>query len=339
MRSDPRRGVAPVEAPVVFALRALGLGDLLTSVPALRALRRSHPDRAMVVGAPAALDPLVRHMDFVDVMIPVEGLEALPVQFDDDDVAVNLHGRGPESTLLLLDAGASRLVAFWHPDVPPTFGFPHWQRDEHEVGRWCRLLGESGVAEANPGDLMLESPPRPVPPHLEGATIVHPGAGAPARRWPEERWASVSRWLESVGERVVLTGGTQEVGLARRVARMARIPRERVVAGRTDVADLAALTARATRVVCTDTGIAHLATALGTPSVVLFGPTSPAHWGPPPSARHRVLWEGPPGDPNGSRLHPGLAAISVEAVVAELRALGAGSDPQSRVGAGGRSAR
>jgi ADP-heptose:LPS heptosyltransferase len=58
-------------------------------------------------------------------------------------------------------------------------------------------------------------------------------------------------------------------------------------------------------VLCADTGVAHLATAFGTPSVVLFGPTPPARWGPPPErTRHRVLWSGGRGDANGDRPIP-----------------------------------
>jgi ADP-heptose:LPS heptosyltransferase len=71
-----------------------------------------------------------------------------------------------------------------------------------------------------------------------------------------------------------------------------------------------------------DTGVAHLATALGTPSVVLFGPTSPALWGPPPGRRrHRALWAGRSGDPHGGTVDPGLLAISVRDVLEALGGL------------------
>jgi ADP-heptose:LPS heptosyltransferase len=87
--------------------------------------------------------------------------------------------------------------------------------------------------------------------------------------------------------------------------------------------ELAALVAEATLVVCGDTGVGHLATAYDTPSVVLFGPTPPAHWGPPPERPpHRPLWTGRIGDPFGREPDPGLLELSTQDVLAaalELR--------------------
>jgi len=83
--------------------------------------------------------------------------------------------------------------------------------------------------------------------------------------------------------------------------------------------------------VCGDTGVAHLATALGTPSVVLFGPTSPARWGPPPDrAIHQVLWAGRTGDPHASRPDPGLLAIGENEVLQALTRLPADRTEDSR---------
>ena len=91
------------------------------------------------------------------------------------------------------------------------------------------------------------------------------------------------------------------------------------------------LVAHAELVVCGDTGIAHLATGYGTPSVLLFGPTPPAWWGPlVDQDRHRVLWHGERfGDPyrrparSGWRYpHPALGAIPVDEVLAAVQDVG-----------------
>jgi ADP-heptose:LPS heptosyltransferase len=75
-------------------------------------------------------------------------------------------------------------------------------------------------------------------------------------------------------------------------------------------------------VVSGDTGVAHLATAYRRPSVVLFGPVSPALWGPPTRPQHVVLWHGDgTGDPWGAGLDPALARITVEEVTRALDGL------------------
>ncbi|MGI5166665.1 glycosyltransferase family 9 protein [Spirillospora sp. CA-253888] len=298
-----------VRQPRALALRALGLGDLLAGVPALRAVRRGLPGHRLVLAAPRALEPLVRLSGAADEVLHTEGLAPLPAT-GPVDVAVNLHGRGPESHRLLLDLRPGRLLGFAHPDVPEAIG-PDWEPEEHEVRRWCRLASWHGW-HADPDDLDLAPPPRESP--APGAVVVHPGAASPARRWPTERFAAVAAALRADGHRVVVTGGPGEAALARRVAELAGLPAGADLSGRTDLLDLAALVAGARLVVCGDTGTGHLATAYRTPSVLLFGPTPPAWWGPPDRPRHTVLWAGRRGDPHGGVPDPGLLEITAAAV-------------------------
>jgi ADP-heptose:LPS heptosyltransferase len=317
------------QRPAVVVLRALGLGDLLTALPALRALADAFPRHPRLLATPAELAPLASASGAVDEVVPTEGLsEPLHQRLHGAGLAVNLHGRGPESHDLLLATEPRRLVAFTHPAVPASSQGPRWRSDEHEVARWCRLLEESGIA-ADPTRLDLELPPAPVPHGAEGATIVHPGAASPSRRWPPERFAEVARAELAAGRRVLVTGGPAEVDLANEVAAEAGLPSSAVHAGQSGVLTIARLVATAARVVCGDTGVAHLATALRTPSVVLFGPTSPALWGPPPDRPwHRPLWAGGRGDPHGRLPDPGLLAIDVDQVTDALAGLPAAAPPR-----------
>jgi ADP-heptose:LPS heptosyltransferase len=308
--------------PILLALRALGLGDLLAAVPALRALAGAFGEHRRLLAVPPALAPLTALITGAGgrpcfAPVPAAPLGPLPPELR-PDVAVNLHGSGPQSHAVLRAVGPQRLIAFAHPAVDAHRG-PAWREDEHEARRWCRLLEESGIP-ADPERLEIARPP-PARPQAAGATLLHPGAASAARRWPASGWVAVARAERARGRTVLLTGGPQERGLALGIARAAGMPPSAVLAGRTDVLDLAAVVAAAGRLVCNDTGVAHLATALGTPSVILFGPTSPAHWGPPPIARHRVLWAGRTGDPHANRCDPGLRAITPAQVLAELRAL------------------
>jgi ADP-heptose:LPS heptosyltransferase len=323
-------GAPPQHRPAVVVLRALGLGDLLTAIPALRALADAFPRHPRLLATPAALAPLARCSGAVDEVVPTDGLDApLHRRLHGAGLAVNLHGRGPESHDLLLATEPRRLVAFTHPAVPASSEGPRWRPDEHEVARWCRLLEESGIA-ADPARLDLELPPGPVPHGAEGATLIHPGAASPSRRWPPERFAEVARAEIAHGRRVIVTGGPAEVELANDVAARAGLPETAVHAGQGGVLTLGRLVDAAARVVCGDTGVAHLATALRTPSVVLFGPSSPALWGPPPDRRwHHPLWAGTSGDPHGQLPDPGLLALGVDQVLEALANLPEAAPPAS----------
>ncbi|MDQ3931582.1 MAG: glycosyltransferase family 9 protein [Actinomycetota bacterium] len=308
---------ASADRPLLVILRALGLGDLLTAVPALRALAEAFPDHRRLLAAPRQLAPIAALTGTLHKVVDAAPLTSLDESLGYMEVAVNLHGRGPQSHRLLLARHPTRLIAFAHPEVVESAGMPRWIQDEHEVERWCRLLRESGVP-ADPSRLDLPPPDRHLPDWTRGATIVHPG-GKPACRWPPERWAALARTEHERGRSVVITGGPGEVALATEVAHRGQLPARSVLAGRTDLLDLAALVAAAGRVVCGDTGIAHLATALGIPSVVLFGPLSPAEWGPPANRpRHRVLWTGRRGDPHAAQSDPGLMELQVSTVLAEM---------------------
>jgi len=292
------------------ALRALGLGDLLTAVPALRGLRAARPAARLVLAAPAWLEPVARLTGAVDGVLDTRPLG--PVPGWPPALAVNLHGRGPQSTATLRALGPGQLWSYGEPDAPP------WRDDEHEVARWCRLLTSYGVP-CDPSALAL--PHSGVDAPATGLTLVHPGGAAPARRWPASRWSAVAEALAADGHTVALTGSAAESDLCRAVAAGAGLPRTAVLAGRLDLDELCATVAGARLVLCADTGVGHLATAYGVPSVVLFGPVGPARWGPPPGrGQHVALWQGPTSDPAAPSPAPALLAIGVADVLAAARA-------------------
>jgi hypothetical protein len=252
----------------------------------------------------------------VDAVVPARGLEAvtLPPGHPPPDVAVNLHGSGPQSHRVLEALAPSRLVAFRCPEAGFADG-PVWDDDEHEVARWLRLSGSLGAA-GHAGDLRLDVPAADG--RSRHVVVVHPGAASRSRRWPAERWAEVARALGRAGHRVVVTGTADE---AEDCATVASAPGAEDHCGRYDLAGLAGAVAGARLVLSGDTGVAHLATATGTPSVTLFGPVSPALWGPCiDTDRHVVLWRGTPeaprpGDPHGSDPDPRLLAVGVDDVL------------------------
>ncbi len=303
----------------LLVLRALGLGDFLTAVPALRALARAFPSHYRILAAPLYLAPLANLCGAVDEVINAAPLEPLDDAMCNVDIAVNLHGRGPQSHRVALRTKPRRFIAFANPEISESAGSPEWRADEHEIDRWCRLLRERGIP-ADPGDLEITAPHGDA--RARGAIVLHPGAASESRRWPADRWIDLCVRLQDEGERVVLTGTAEEFRRCRFIAKAAHVPIDSVLAGKTDLADLTCIVASARALVCGDTGMAHIATALRTPSVVLFGPTSPRYWGPPANRPfHRVIWRGLLGDPHAPYVDPGLASITVDEVLSDLHAL------------------
>jgi len=293
-------------------LRALGLGDLLTGVPALRGLRAALPHDRIDLVVSRSVAPLALLLGVADDVTTIASLnDHAPATAP--FLAVNLHGSGPESHAWVLRTQPGSLLAFVHPSIPESLGGPTWSADEHEVARWCRLLASAGIA-TDQTDLSIPVPPDPLPPDPD-RVVVHVGAGARARRWPPRRWVEVVRRLVRDGRTPWLTGDEGERPTALFVAEGAGLPVEQVLAGRTDVVELAGVVGGARLVLAGDTGVGHLATALGRPSVLLFGPTPPSRWGPPPDDRHVVLWKGTTGDPHADEPDPGLLEITVDEVL------------------------
>jgi ADP-heptose:LPS heptosyltransferase len=305
--------------PELIVLRALGLGDFLTGIPAYRAIAAAFPEHRRWLAAPPAIEPLLPLVPMFHGLLPTEPLGPIRGAFRCPEVAINLHGRGPDSHRTLLALAPGRLIAFHHPDVPESAGSPLWCDKEHEVSRWCRLLQEEGM-HADPNRLSIGRPVA-VGALRPGFTLIHPGAASAPRRWPIERWAAVARGELSAGRPLLLTGGPLEQDLVLQLADRLGLP-SHCCAFDQNLYGLASLVARAGLVLCGDTGVAHLATALRRPSVVLFGPTSPARWGPPSNRPwHRVLWAGAEGDLHADTADSCLLQISVIDVEKEIAAL------------------
>jgi ADP-heptose:LPS heptosyltransferase len=308
----------------VVSLRAAGLGDLLTAVPALRAVRTAHPDAHHVLATSPRLLGVEPILDAVDRVVPTEvrpaslsapASAAWPLPWNAPLLAVNLHGRGPESHRLLQSCRPGSLVAY--ADDTAGVDGPRWDPDEHEVARWCRLV-DSATMPADPTDLDVVPPPGPVAAGVRGATLLHAGAAWPARRWPVDRWVALADAEVAEGHRVVVTAGAGERSLATAITD--RVRGVTAVDCGDDLGLLLRTVAVARVVVSGDTGVAHVATAVRTPSVVLFGPEPPSRWGPPADRPwHVALWSGRRGDPRGLSVDPGLLEIEVVDVLLALR--------------------
>lgn len=299
----------------VAVLRALKLGDLLCAVPALRALRTAWPEAEIIfIGLPWAQIFVERYGDYVDGFRVFPGYPGLPEQEPDIaripaflremqaerfDLAIQLHGSGPFVNPLLMLMGARRSAGFYLPGdyCPDAELFCPWPERGREVRRLLRLMEFLGLPAR---DEHLDFPVRAEDflalEALEGAealrpgeyVCLHPGASVPERRWPIEWFAAIGKALARCGLRLVLTGSAGEAELTTAVAQEMGVP-VLDLAGRTDLGSLAALLSRTRLLVCNDTGVSHLADALGVPSIVLSTGDNPDRWAPADRRLHRVF--------------------------------------------------
>jgi ADP-heptose:LPS heptosyltransferase len=277
-------------------LRALQLGDLLCTVPALRALRAALPGANIVlVGLPWAAGFVARFSQYVDSFREFPGLTGLPEQTqqlsqlpeflaamknEHFDLALQMHGSGSITNPLLVEFGARVNAGYYLPGelCPDNKRFLAYPGHLPEVQVHMQLMEFLGIpsrgadlefplADADFQELHVVLGASALPP---GSYVcLHPGARALARRWPLEHFARVGDTLASQGLRVVLTGSQEEAAVTAAV-RDAMYEQALDLAGRTSLGALGALLKRSRLLICNDTGVAHLATALQVPSVVVF---------------------------------------------------------------------
>ncbi|MDB5310463.1 MAG: ADP-heptose--LPS heptosyltransferase [Gemmataceae bacterium] len=311
MGSRSEQGSGPGLPRKVVVFRALKLGDLLCAVPALRALQASLPDAEIVlVGLPWAREFVDRYAHLVDGFREFPGWPGLPecdprvdaipaflagLQAEGFDLAIQMHGSGSFVNSLCVLFGARRTAGFFLPGdyCPDPDRFLPWP-DRGPEGRRLLALTEflgfparGEELEFPLRDADLAAADRAMSPDGDYA-CVHPGASVSHRRWPAGWFAAVADTLARQGLRVVLTGTAGERDLTHAVAAAMAAPATDL-AGETALGPTAAVLARARLLVCNDTGVSHLAAAVGTPSVVISTGDNPARWAPADAIRHRVL--------------------------------------------------
>ncbi len=298
----------------IAVFRALQLGDMLSAVPALRALRAALPvARITLVGLPWAAAFARRFAHYVDDFLAFPGAPGLPERVARPnealafsraarrrafDMGLQLHDNGYHSNAVVLGLGAGRAAGFFCPGDPCPDA-QRFLRYPEDLPEWQRLLALTTFLGIPPQGDGLEFPltaadraaQAPLAVALSGGdyACIHPGARAAARRWPATRFAQVGDALAGHGLRVVVTGAAAEADLAATVAAAMTAPSLNA-AGQTTLDGLAALLAGARLVVCNDTGIAHIAAALNRPRVVIYTASDPLRWAPPDPTSHRGVY-------------------------------------------------
>lgn len=297
----------------IAVLRALHLGDMLLAVPAFRALRMEFPYAEItLIGLPWAASFARRFARYVDRFVKFAGypgIAEVPVQKERTqqflaeqqsygyDLVVQMHGSGRVSDKLALELGGEVTVGYYEARQPAglTLGIPY-PDDRPEVLRNLGLAQMLGCRHLDPTleFPLFEEDRAEAALHVERNHQpwigIHAGSRSPARRWPPEYFACLADMCaKRFDAQIVLTGGMDEE-LATVQAVMQKMTVEPLnVAGKTSLGGLAALISELDLFISNDTGPAHIADAVQTPSVTIFGPVDPLRWAALDSTRHPVV--------------------------------------------------
>ncbi|MFM8319467.1 MAG: glycosyltransferase family 9 protein [Chloroflexota bacterium] len=329
----------------VAVLRASRIGDFICATPFLRLLRRTLPQAEITLITLPMLCPAAARLDSLDRVAGFPGFPGLAEQLFEPrralaflrrmqarrfDLAIQLQGSGVYANPFTLLLGARRTAGFVRPGDPPgrldaALPLPDAGHEVQRVLAMADLLG-------------LPRPAGPPPPTefplwpqdhaaaaalLEGAARpligLHPAARDATRRWSPARFAAAAGELQRrCGGTLVGLGEAAEAPLVERILQDARAP-QRSLAGKTSLPALGAVIQRLDLLLTNDSGPAHIAYALGAPTVTIFGGGDPRRYGPPAPGPFRTPAAPAECRPCGyARCPVGdacLQAISVEQVV------------------------
>ena len=301
----------------VLVIRLRSIGDTVLSTPSLFALRRFLPDAQIDILVEDWVAPVLDnhpHIDNVVVLgrggLMLRANVAWQIRSMDYDVVYNLHG-GTTSTFLTRATGARHRVglktyqyAGLHNHLAPSPLLLWGQQKTHSVEQQLALLGWTGVpvsdrprthlavtpeATATVNQLLAEA-------GLEGrqVALIHPATAFATKQWATENFARVAELLADRGYASVAIGAPNERGTIEALIDQCSV---RIVSFDLSLPEVAALAARSQIFVGNDSGIAHIAAAVGTPSVVIFGSSNVAHWRPWNKAAAEVVLESMPCQP------------------------------------------
>ncbi|HEX8852890.1 MAG TPA: glycosyltransferase family 9 protein [Pyrinomonadaceae bacterium] len=297
----------------VLVVRLRSIGDTVLATPSLHALRRFLPRARIDILLEDWVAPLLEGSADVDRIVTVERRNnssrisvARKLRAERYDVAYNLHGGSTAAILTWASRARARVgyadyrYALLHTHTAPPSAKLWGCEKTHSAEQQLALLGWTGVPVSDRPATRLpirEEAARSVARRLAASglaetqafALVHPAAAFDSKTWAAENFARVSEHLSARGLAVVAVAAPNEAEVLAGVAAQARTP----LVALTDLSlpELTALAARARLFVGNDSGVAHMAAAVATPSVVVFGSSNVAHWRPWTRAASEVVRE------------------------------------------------
>lgn len=298
--------------PRILVVGVDWLGDALFMTPVFKAVKARWPRAYLAVSTASRNLPVLARCPHLDDVIAYDEVPFLLGLASQQQLAAAFASRRLD-TALLLHRSFTRALAVFRASVPRRIGFAHSKRDWmltdrlsppapslHRIDAYLSILNPLGIQ--NP-DRRPEI--RPLPDDAgewhkirsaktawsarDRMLVLHPGGNWDLKRWPVERFAQTAARAAAQGWKVAVCGSSHEAALGRAI--QDAVPGGAVVSfcGETEFGALVGLLADARLLISNDSGPLHLAAALGTPVVGLFGPTLADLTGPVASGRVRIV--------------------------------------------------
>lgn len=284
----------------ILLLQLKRIGDLIVTIPAIRALRKEFPDAHITLVISKECQALIPVMpDIQQILITGRNISDLGtfcvIAQSKFDCCIDFT-QNDRSAFLTLLSGATKRVASdpirrskIRARIYNEF-VPHRMRDMQTVDYNLTLLAPLGILNAArslrlelPGAALEKADALRREAKIDSSFVIfHPGSARPDKFWEADRWAELIDHAQSKSQiHCVISGGISKLEQEHIRAIKSKLRRPVVdLSGKTDLLTLAALIARARLLVTVDSAPMHLAAATGTPQVILFGPTNPFHWRP-----------------------------------------------------------
>ena len=299
-------------------MRLRSIGDTVLATPSLIALRRFLPDSQIDILLEDWVAPVLDGFDAVDNVLTVskEAKDRLKIarkiRRNKYDLAFNLHG-GTTATFLIRASGAPHRVGYSYYQY--SFLYNHllssatdfWQQEKtHSAEQQLALLGFVGVpVEDKPKSRLFvtEKALNSIENNLKSKiqnpkskiALLHPVAAFDTKQWATENFALVAEFLHEKSFQIVAVATPKEREVLENLKQMAKVPI--LIFDDLTLPEITALASSAKIFVGNDSGIAHIAAAVQTPSVVIFGSSNRTHWRPWTNAKHEIVYEKLPCQP------------------------------------------
>lgn len=299
------------DAEKIAVFRALQLGDMLCSVPAFRSLRKAYPNAEItLLGLPWAVSFVERFNQYFDRFIHFPGYPGLPEQQYDEkayqsfvedmhnesfDLIIQMQGNGTIVNEIVQELGANNLAGYFlPPQFKPSAYFMEYPNYGTEKSRHLALMEFLGIPAV---DTQLEFPVTEKDEQdfqalqfqlAPGSYVcIHAGSRSTSRQWPPLYFGALADYCAQQNLTPVLTGTRNEVDISREVIKNIHHPYINLT-GQTSMGAVAVLLSNAAMLISNSTGVAHIADALDTPSIVISMDGEPERWTPENKKIHSV---------------------------------------------------